>query len=546
MIILQHTGTTKSRKMRYLYLSLISIAIILVFANGACKLKDKRPGGNHLQDHLHGALNHQSNMPFDSNLVTSFYQSYPALSQYKNDVTLVYRRHSFTHIWYDAKGIVEFGQTLFSKTKELDLDGVSALFPYQDKIDSVFENDKENTLTPTETEIMLTNLYLFYADKVFKGLDDTTTTALGWLLPRKEVSYTLLLDSIISDPQLLNRDDSILFGQYYKLRDVLVKYREIEKQGGWNAIDLNPKIKAYKPEDTAKAIQQIRDRLFITGELKQNSKSNRYDPELAEAVEKYQRHNGFNPTESILPEHIRQMNLPVGNRIRKIIVNMERCRWISPEFGKAKEYIVVNIPSFKLTMVHNGKIELESPVIVGRNVTKTLIFSSMLSYIVFSPYWNVPPSIIKNEIKPGIAKNPNYLEAHNMEWNNGQVRQKPGKNNSLGLVKFIFPNTNDIYMHDTPAKSLFAQESRAFSHGCIRVGKPRDLAIAILQDDPNWTPQKIDAAMNAGIEYSYVLKNKIPVYIGYLTAWVNARGEINFYEDIYKRDDRLEELILSR
>jgi len=237
------------------------------------------------------------------------------------------------------------------------------------------------------------------------------------------------------------------------------------------------------------------------------------------------------------------MNITAGDRIKQIIVNMERCRWVPPSFARSKEFIMVNIASFRLTFVRNGKIVFESPVVVGKNVTKTVIFSGLLSYIVFSPYWNLPQSIINKEVKPGMAKNKNYLESHNMEWNNGQVRQKPGKNNSLGLVKFIFPNSNDIYMHDTPAKSLFARESRAFSHGCIRVGKPRDLAIVILGDDPNWSPAKIDAAMHAGKESTCNLKNKIPVYIGYFTAWVNQEGVINFYNDIYQMDDRLSHLL---
>jgi murein L,D-transpeptidase YcbB/YkuD len=168
-----------------------------------------------------------------------------------------------------------------------------------------------------------------------------------------------------------------------------------------------------------------------------------------------------------------------------------------------------------------------------------------MSHIVFSPYWNPPQSIIAKEIKPKLKKNKNYLKTHNMEWNNGQIRQKPGRNNSLGLVKFIFPNSNDIYMHDTPAKSLFKKESRAFSHGCIRVGKPRDFAIEILKDDPNWTSAKIDAAMHAGKESRYSLKKKIPVYIGYQTAWVDPEGRINFYEDIYDRDGRLAELLIG-
>jgi murein L,D-transpeptidase YcbB/YkuD len=239
------------------------------------------------------------------------------------------------------------------------------------------------------------------------------------------------------------------------------------------------------------------------------------------------------------------MNIPVAERIKTIIVNMERCRWISPEFSSAKVYVVVNIPSFKLTMVRNGKVELESPVIVGDQMTETVIFSGMMSQIVFCPYWNVPVSIIKKEVKPGMAKNKNYLETHNMEWNNGQVRQKPGKNNSLGMVKFIFPNVDDIYIHDTPGKSLFTRGRRALSHGCIRVAKPRDLAVAVLEDDPAWTPEKIDAAMREGVEKAYRLKSRIPVYIGYLTAWVDRDGEINFYQDVYKRDERLAQLLLD-
>ena len=527
------------------HLLLCCILFILSLANGACNLKNMRHKDTDAEARLKAAINNRGNIPFDSNLIITFYRSFPDLSRYRQEVVEVYRGHQYHHIWFDEKGVVEFGQTLYNKAIDMQDEGVSSKFPYQDKVDGVFDNNIENTLTNTETELMLTNLYLVYAEKVYKGINEDTTKATGWLLPRKQISYAGLLDSVMSDPELLNRDDSVLSRQYYKLRDVLQRYREIEKKGGWNPIDLDPKLKAYKPGDSAMAIRQIRERLFITGDIKQNSGSNTYDPELVEGIKKYQKRNGYNPDKLILPKHIREMNIPIAERIKKIIVNMERCRWISPEFAKAKEYIVVNIPSFKLNLFRNGKSEFESPVIVGKNVTKTVIFSGMLSYIVFSPYWNLPQSIINKEVKPGMAKNKHYLETHNMEWNNGMVRQKPGKNNSLGLVKFIFPNSDDIYMHDTPAKSLFAHERRAFSHGCIRIERPRDLAVEILKDDPGWTPAKIDAAMHAGEESTYLLKNKIPVYIGYLTAWVNEQGEINFYQDIYEMDDRLAGLLIG-
>jgi murein L,D-transpeptidase YcbB/YkuD len=213
--------------------------------------------------------------------------------------------------------------------------------------------------------------------------------------------------------------------------------------------------------------------------------------------------------------------------------------------ANASEYIFVNIPSYQLNYNRDGERVLEMPVVVGKTMSKTVIFSGNMSFVVFSPYWNVPPSILNSEVLPGIKKDKNYLAKHNMEWNNGQVRQKPGKNNSLGLVKFIFPNSNNIYLHDSPAKTLYARDSRAFSHGCVRVGKPRDLAIEVLKNDPEWTPEKIDAAMRAGTEKWVPLKNKIPVHIGYFTAWVNEQGEIHFYEDIYKRDDQLFDILIG-
>ena len=225
---------------------------------------------------------------------------------------------------------------------------------------------------------------------------------------------------------------------------------------------------------------------------------------------------------------------------------MERCRWISPTISKNKEYIVVNIPAYRLIYIKNDSIALQSDVVVGTTMNQTVIFSGKLKYIVFSPYWNIPQSIIRNEVLPGIKKNPNYLANHNMEWNNGNVRQKPGVRNSLGLVKFIFPNSNNIYLHDTPSKSLFKRESRAFSHGCIRVAKPKELAETILSDDPNWNTEKIDVAMNLGSEKWYSLKSEIPVYIGYFTAWRDRNGNINFYEDVYKRDVQLQNFLTEK
>jgi murein L,D-transpeptidase YcbB/YkuD len=479
----------------------------------------------------------------DSMAIAAFYEKYPELKPYQEELQKLYVEHQFRSIWHDKQGIVEFGNTLFAKYETLEEEGIKAQFPYEKELNTIFNSDSDTSLSGEETELMLSNLYLFYADKVYKGIPEKVSKQMGWLLPRKEMAYTSLLDSILAKPKKAGRDAALLFSQYAKLRVFLKKHRDIETKGGWDSIVVPADFKSFKIGDSAKAIGQIRTHLFLAEDLKADSKSAVYDAELEKGVAQYFNRNGFKEGTKILPKHIAEMNVPIGERIKQIIVNMERCRWIDPKLEKAPEYIIVNIPSYNLFFKRDGKTILSSAVVVGKEMHETVIFSGKMSYIVFSPYWNVPTSIINKEIKPEMAKNPNYLSEHNMEWNNGQVRQKPGAKNSLGLVKFMFPNSNNIYLHDTPSKSLFANETRAYSHGCIRVEKPRELAIKILENDKAWTPEKIDEAMHRGEENRYVLKTKIPVYIGYFTAWVRDDGQIYFFKDVYERDERLAKLI---
>jgi len=514
------------------FLILIS-AILISFVSQSCKQMRDAPETSFKN-------------PLDSNLVEPFIKRYPILEKYERDLAAIYKDNGYNHIWYDEKGIVEYGNSLYNKVKAIEDEGISTSFPYQKNIDEIFVDETGNTHYNSDNELLLTGLYLYYIDKVYKGIDNKYTTLMGWLLPRKQVSYTGLLDSFISGKELPEEDSLVLPSQYYRLREVLKNYREIEQKGGWKQIELNPELKAYKPNDTALAIRQIRERLFITGDINGNNLSNRYDDKLVDAVKKYQVRNGLKPNSMISSDLIQEMNVPVSELIKTIVVNMERCRWISPETFSANEYIFVNIPSYQMKMMRDGKIEFESAVVVGDSATKTVIFGGKMSYIVFSPYWNLPKTIIEKEVKPGMEKDKNYLESHDMEWNNGQVRQKPGKDNSLGLVKFMFPNSNEIYFHDTPSRSSFKKENRAISHGCVRVEKARELALTILKDDETWTPEKIDAAMNAGKESICSLKNKIPVHIGYFTAWVDEQGDINFYKDVYERDERLAALLFYK
>ncbi|MEO0046025.1 MAG: hypothetical protein RL705_1216 [Bacteroidota bacterium] len=481
-------------------------------------------------------------LSFDSTQVAAFYAKYPKLVLYQKQAVLLYQKNQYNFIWYDKKGRKETAEVIYNKLNNLFEEGLLAKVPYKEVLDGLFQ--KTASKPNLDVELFLTNYYFYYTNKVLQGIDDSKTNELGWYLPRKKQSYVAYLDSLLIDPKLIDNKEQLI-GQYYKLKNVLQKYRALEKNGGWKAIAIPADFKQLKPGDSTELVAQIRTRLFLTEDIAVDSKRPIYDEPMQQAVLKYKKRNGFSEDALLLPKHLAEMNVPISDRIKTIIVNMERCRWVSKDITKAKEFIVVNIPSYRLTYFKEGKAALISNVVVGTALNETVIFSGMMSYVVFSPYWNVPTSIKNKEILPAIRKNKNYLANHNMEWHKNNIRQKPGPNNSLGLVKFLFPNSNNIYLHDTPAKNLFSQEKRAFSHGCIRVEKPKELAKLILQDDPSWTPEKIDAAMNGGKEKWYTLKHKIPVYIGYFTSWVDDEGVINFHKDIYDRDNALANLLLG-
>lgn len=482
----------------------------------------------------------------DDASIEQFFKKYSKLKKYKKDVLDIYTKRNYKSIWYDEKNITEFGNLLYQKVNVLQDQGIENKMPYKDEIDEAFNESSEEKPTELDTELLLTNMYVFYASNVYSGVDPATLKKIGWYLPAKTISYPKILDSLIVDSNRLNKDDNLLFGQYYKLQEALKKYRKIETDNLWQPISINAATyKDLKPFDISNTIKDVRQRLFVVGDLAQDSKSDVYDEELMAGVLNYKKRYGLKLNYALTKEHIDQLNEPISKRIKTIMLNMERCRWIPTKLSKASEYIMVNIPSFRLIYVKDGKYDLVSDIFVGTRMTETVIFSGNMDRIVFSPYWYVPTSIIKNELKLQMASDKNYLADHNMEWNGGRVRQKPGPKNSLGLVKFMFPNPNDIYLHDTPAKSLFEFEKRTFSHGCINVKEAKNLALAILKDDPDWSVDKIDTAMSGEKETTCMLKRKIPIYIGYFTSWVNDNGEISFFPDVYGRDESLDKLLYS-
>ncbi|MBN8676479.1 MAG: L,D-transpeptidase family protein [Chitinophagales bacterium] len=490
-----------------------------------------------------GGFSDQVQLHFDSTLLPAFLQHYPAFSTFKNELEIFYSKRGYAYAWYDKNGLIEQAGNLFNRIMNISDDGLPDKMPYRDSFRVTMDSLQhiDNTKTPhAETELMLTAQYFAYAKIAWQGLSEKDSKALDWYLPRKQVNLLQLMDSLLNDGTAFIADEPV-YRQYGLLKKYLKRYRDIETKTGWEAIV--PGKKKYEQGDSSQVIAQIRERLFVLGDIESAANNPVYDEGLVKGIKAFQKRLGLKQDGIIGTNFFKEINYPVSKRIEQIIVNMERCRWL-PEQPKG-DYLAVNIPEFSLHAYHTDSLLWSMNVVVGKAVHETVIFSGELKYVVFSPYWNVPASILQKEILPALKRNPNYLNRQHMEWNGNTVRQKPGANNALGLVKFLFPNSYSIYLHDTPAKSLFEQDKRAFSHGCIRVSKARDLAKWLLRNYPEWTDEKIDKAMSAGKEQYFALKETVPVFIAYFTAWVDREGKLNFREDIYKRDSRLARMIIE-
>ena len=411
-----------------------------------------------------------------------------------------------------------------------------------------------------DLDVWLTYLYLRYASDLTNGIADLSHADPAWKLRDKRTDPAPLLEKALAEHRIKESLQELLpaHRQYTELRDALAKYREIAQRGGWPAVPEGIKL---KPGQRHPHVVAVAKRLAASGDYTGaiNEQDPEYTTELQEAVKRFQRRHGLEPDAVIGRAVVAQMNVPAEARVRQIALNLERWRWLPRDLGD--RHILVNVPEYRLEVWEGGRMPLTMRVVVGKKDTPTPIFADDMTHVVFSPYWNVPATIVKNETVPAALRDPAFLQRTNMEVldKSGNVvdpssvdleslseyrfRQRPGSSNSLGLVKFMFPNQYNVYLHDTPADSLFARATRSFSHGCVRVEEPEKLARYVLGDQPEWTPERIADAMHAGTESTARLARPIPVYLGYWTARVSADGILQFREDIYGIDARLTSLL---
>ncbi len=326
--------------------------------------------------------------------------------------------------------------------------------------------------------------------------------------------------------------------QYKSLQAAVEDYQKLNDRHDWPEIKLKDKM-VLKLNDRSPILPAIKERLKLLGDLRRVRDEELYTDRLEEAVKQFQLRHGLEDDGLIGPAFMKALNIPLEKRIGQMMVNLERIMQDTVTMNGTR--IIANIPNYKLYVYEKDIQLLAMDIVVGKITNPTVVFSDTLENIVFSPYWNIPASIVRNEILPAMSRSSSYLQKNNMEITGKvdglpTIRQKPGPDNSLGSVKFLFPNQHNIYFHDTPAKSLFEKKNRAFSHGCIRLSQPFDLARYLLKDQPGWQENEIRQAMNSGTEKWVKLATKIPVSIIYYTAWVDSSGLVNFRDDIYGHD----------
>lgn len=421
----------------------------------------------------------------------------------------------------------EAGEAMMSAVRGAPDDGLDPALFHADLLEGTVARDEER-------DVLLTDAAIKYAVVLTRGLSAPVPAkvdqamgsrthgevidALAAALGRRQVADWLT--------GLTPKSDA-----YSRLRNALSFYRAIAAAGGW---DLTPDAVAGKRR--GKLIPVLRRRLAMEGDLAADDGSTRFDQSLRAAVERFQRRNGLRADGKVNAKTIERLNVSASQRVAQIALNLERLRL---QGMPAPTRVEVNAPAATAVLYRDGAVQLAMNAVVGAPGHDTPTLSSAIDTIILNPPWTIPQSIIRNEIKPALKRDKDYLTKNRMYWAGEQLVQEPGPHNALGRIKFDFPNRYSVYLHDTPARRLFLDPERAQSHGCVRLEKPLELATELLRDDPEWDREAIAQAIRDGATRRIPLGEPMPVVIIYHTAFVDDDGLAHFRPDIYGLDTQL-------
>lgn len=549
------------------YFSLIILMFLVLFLNFSCQnsntsAENKEVKG--IKDSLVLAARH---FYLDSVSINNFFLNNPVEPTFEDDVNAYYKKQNFRYTWINKEGIneqainfinvlnLEKKESLHSSLINKKLDQLFSKFIPSDSI----SNYPDSLLT--EFELLLTVNFFNYAYTNWGGIHPEQSKQVDWFINYNSRDYGSILDSILIGKRKF--EDEPVYRQYALLKTYVQYYDSIQNIHGWP--NLNEDVSILKKGDTSVSILNLKELLFLLKDLSVNDKTNVFNDSLELAIKHFQKRNGFQEDGIASGKTLSALEVPIDKYIQKLLINMERCKWVPVEIKG--DYLAVNIPAFELYVYNDDSLAWKCKVVVGKESTSTAIFNDEIESIVFNPYWSIPKSILRKETLPAIKANSKYLANHNMEvvGSNGKIikssainwkkyndnnfpykiRQRPGPFNSLGKIKFLFPNPFDIYLHDTPAKSLFGENERGFSHGCIRVEEPLRLAEYLLRNDSNYSKESIKKIIDSGKQKYVSLKTPIPIFIAYFTAWVDRDGHLNFRDDIYHHDEKMTKFLFN-
>jgi len=470
--------------------------------------------------------------------IDSFIKIQDVPEKYSTALRSFYQGNKHQYVWIQSKKIKPHTQEFIAHANKLAEHWLDTSF-----IELLTLQNFNQNILQTNIELALSLSFFKYAEKWLMP-NDIDPIVVNWRIPKKSLTLANQLNNWLSPTTKMGFNTG---SQNFK--QLLENYASLSKISDLDtSIHISTKHIKINKGDMVPVIRQIKKKLQLLGDFKSIDTTSLYSNTLGIAINKFQERMGLAKTNYIDKIVLQALQIPIKHYANTIAINLERLRWMPAMMDS--NYIVVNIPAFQLLVFDSSKIQFKMPVIVGSESNNTVIFSNRMRYVVFSPYWNVPPSIVKAEILPGMRKNKNYLAQKNMEiTSHGDIptiRQLPGAQNSLGLVKFLFPNSYNIYLHDTPGKHLFERQNRSLSHGCIRLGDARKMAGYLLRSDTSWTEKKIDTAMHQQKEKWVTLKKTIPVFMAYFTSWVDSNGVLQFRKDIYNHDAKMERILFRK
>jgi L,D-transpeptidase YcbB len=454
------------------------------------------------------ASNAYNNLFLDSSDLENFLAKNEINDTISRRMRSFYNSRNYQYAWFASDGLTEQARGFWNMHNyhtTYDNDSLLKDQTLKKNMDRLIAEEELSVSTSNNTirntEFKLTEHFILYATN---NIEDgyIKRKEMERFIPAKKQDIMSLADSLLNKKHKDNKYYEDVNESYKLLKQQLAVYYKIAKEGGWHTIEA--KAKEFKKGSPSPAVAELKKRLQKTGDMTGADTSQMMNEEVATAIKIFQSRHGYTPTGILTDDLIRDMNVPAEKRLQQILLNMGRMQWMIQE--PKGQMIVVNIPEFILH-VKEGKTKVfDMDVVVGKEGHNTMMFSGNLTQVVFSPYWNVPANIVEKEILPAMEKDPNYLEKQEMEIVKSEdslpvIRQLPGEKNALGKVKFLFPNSFDIYFHDTPSKSLFKKDKRAYSHGCIRLSDPVKMANYLLQDNVQWNAEKIDDAIHSGFNY---------------------------------------------